>query len=356
MSLFSLISFHRALLPTDVGLFLPKTQHCEIKLEIKHSSYKKTSAFLKHLQSYGLLTLVNDRIVSVNRQHEYFRDYKDHIRVENSEEFRMHVSVSSSNEHNASHPSKTVSDPSSRLKIIDLFKFPRPIREVLVSVVRNGGSNSLKDLEDHLSWLMGEGPYGECMIHSEVQWLLSSYVAIQNLQDPANRGSLIIPTTDPLYMHLTRIKGIHKEDPSTIRNDSELRENPETNLPELSSPDEDEPPVAPTQGYDQPYEMVGGVLVTPLCRENNQATSRPTLVEHDPETIQHTPAKWKPVTLPPAPPPNVRVAHPTKVHKKEKTPSEPVIQEDLHLTKEDLMYRLRNALIPYHAILLPTGL
>jgi hypothetical protein len=357
---------HRSILPTDSSFLPEHCQSAELKIDIKHSSYKKTLAFLKHLQAIGLLSLITDRVASVNRQHELFREFKDQLRVENSDEFRMHVTVLSGGGDHSN--TSSANDPNSRLKIIDLFKFPRPLREVLMAVVRNGQG---EELEENLPWLMGEGSYGECMTHSQVQWLIATYVSLQNLQDPNERSSLIVPTTDPLYSHLCRLKAIQKEkDNAGPKKESKSSSN------SSSGPSDDFPPEASDatvaavteENEDQLYQMVGGVLVMPLNRPSTASTPPPATVSSQDSKPIHTPFKWKPVSLPPAPPPQSKLsyssaaaaAHPQQQHqqrkpKKEKSSTECDAPEDLQLTKEDLMFRLKNALVPYHALLLPTG-
>jgi hypothetical protein len=154
-------------LPSDSSL-LPEGSHTELRIDIKHSSYKKTLPFLKHLQATGLLTLVaTDRIATVNRQHDLFRLYKDRIKVEQIEDFRTQVSVSGGGGGTGDH--STSDALMAKLKIIDLCKFPRPLRDLFVSVIQsNPTCHEAISLEDHLSWLTGDGPYGECMTHSEV--------------------------------------------------------------------------------------------------------------------------------------------------------------------------------------------
>jgi hypothetical protein len=281
----------------------------------------------------------------------------------------MHAAVSSSG---AGDQKASGNDSNTRLKIIDLFKFPRPLREVFMAVVRNGQG---VDLEEHLPWLMGEGPYGECMTHSEVahslfspyltsfppqiQWLISTYVSIQNLQDPNQRASLILPTTDPLYSHLSRLKGIQKE-AHAKKESSHTAPGPADDLLPDDCAEETSPAVA-DESDDQLYQMVGGVLVMPLHRSSAAAVPAPAAAASQPI---HTPARWKPVTLPPPPPPQTKLSssaaanskHQQRKPKKEKSSAEAEAPEDLRLTKEDLMFRLKNALVPYHALLRPTGL
>jgi hypothetical protein len=118
---------------------------------------------------------------------------------------------------------------------------------------------------------------------------------------------------------------------------------------------------------DQLYRMVGGVLMMPLPHERRPAA---TAVPHtkpspDTEAIQHTPSRWKPVTLPPPaalptpPRSSSQPRQPDRLTQSKKAkpliPSDPLVITDLRLSKEDLMFRLRNALVPYHALLLPTG-
>jgi hypothetical protein len=139
---------------------------------------------------------VTDRIATVSRQHDLFRLYKDHIRVENLDDFRAQITLSGGGGGGGEHTSSEA-----RLKIIDLVKFPRPLRDIFVTAIRNNPSHhEAIDLEDHLTWLVGEGPYGECMTHSEVS--ASTAVSV-SLTTPSS-SSFTVCSAVPMAHH-----GIH---------------------------------------------------------------------------------------------------------------------------------------------------
>ncbi len=144
---------------------------------MKHSSFKKTLSFLKYLQTHGLLTLTlsghEDRLVAINRQHQYFLEHKEQIKVPDVEEFKAQMQLSTGDH---SHTGKkddhsgTTHSKDSKLKVLDLFKMPRPLKEVFLSVLRNLEINQSTEegTTPTLSCLLGEGIYGECLTNAEV--------------------------------------------------------------------------------------------------------------------------------------------------------------------------------------------
>lgn len=165
-----------SIIPSDALIF-PESARNDIRIDVKHSSFKKTLSLLKHFQTLRLLTLVaNDRLGSINRQHELFREYKDQIKVDNVDEFKTNVFVASSTENNDKRTSTISSgnshDNQNKLKIIDLFKFPRPIKEVFLTEIRN--SIDEDTLQDN-NIFNGEGMYNECVTNSEVIFSFSEY-------------------------------------------------------------------------------------------------------------------------------------------------------------------------------------
>lgn len=168
-----------------------------MRIDVKHSSFKKTLSLLKHLQSLGLLNLVStDRLGSINRQHQLFRDYKDHIKVDDVDKFKSSVFISTSNEFSdklvsTSASSSTFADNQNKLKIVDLFKFPRPLKEVFTTEIRNSIDET--NLEEHLNIFTGEGTYNECLTSSEVNYFLSNYyIAHDKININITLGSMVI--------------------------------------------------------------------------------------------------------------------------------------------------------------------
>lgn len=125
--------------------------------------------FLKHLQAAGLLSLQSrgggggegegegDELRAVNRQHELFRTLADRVRVADPEEFRKSLQASARSEDRRSSGSGEGGGSSGDgvLSVVDLYKFPRPVRELL-------------EKTDGLT-VSVDGMYGECLSGSEVR-------------------------------------------------------------------------------------------------------------------------------------------------------------------------------------------
>jgi hypothetical protein len=182
-----------------------------------------------------------------------------------------------------------------------------------------------------------------------MQWMISTYLTHQSLQDPLNKGLVIIPTSDPLHLHISKIKGLKSTKQSNLPIPSSSVElEPEPDL------DRDEGD-GQKQSSDGLYEMVGGVLVMPLNRQSSPSSKNLSHETEVSDSIQHTPCIWKPVSLPTTPAPPPKPKQPIHSRTKEEKVTVSVQTEDLHLTKEDLIYRIKNSLVPYHALILPTG-
>ena len=116
-------------------------------IDIKATSYKKVSTFLRHIHSLGLLTLQEkggvSAVVAVQRQHDLYRG----VKVDHPEEFRSHV-LGTPSESEGSSARKSLG--TGKIKVVELYKMSKPVRELFGTV---------------------RGQYGECLKQSEVRTL-----------------------------------------------------------------------------------------------------------------------------------------------------------------------------------------
>ena len=144
--------------------------------DIKKSTYKKVSAFLKRYSAVGLLVVVEDAgvssVVSVSRDHELLRALPDASRVEDPEGLRRRVLAASAGPsagEEGSSAAATLERLSGRLKsaeggsgagkhkglrVVELYRFTRPFRDLFGSV---------------------EGDFGDCLTATEVQYYAYVY-------------------------------------------------------------------------------------------------------------------------------------------------------------------------------------